>query len=295
MPEANEFMRRAASEPDASFSPPEIPTDQPSPARSYGLHLGSKDNYEADREAISGLLERFPEGVDVARQNRMFLYRAVRYLAREEGIDQFLDLGSGLPTENNVHEVVREFRPGARVVYVDIDPVVMVHGRALMADDSRTGFVHADLTVPESVLNAPETKELLDFSRPLAVLLFSIPHCMPDDEQARRAVRGCLEPAVPGSFLALSHACANTPQAREEADQLIGGTGLPWKTRAPAEIDAMLDGLEPVEPGLGDINDWRPDPEQPPLSPPHPVVAPYLGSSELHRRIYEYGGVLRKT
>ncbi|QBI56492.1 SAM-dependent methyltransferase [Streptomonospora litoralis] len=294
MPESNDFMLRAQAEPDAASSSFDVPTDQPSPARSYGLHLGSKDNYEADRQAIGGLLERFPEGVDVARQNRRFLYRAVRYLAREEGIDQFLDLGSGLPTENNVHQVVREFRPGSRVVYVDIDPVVMVHGRALMVEDTSTGFVHADLTDPESVLNAPQTRELIDFSRPVAVLLFSIPHCIPDDEAAYRAVRGCLEPAVSGSFLALSHACADTPEAVEEADRLIGGTGLPWKTRPPAEVDALVEGLEPVEPGLGDIDAWRPDPDQPPLSPPHPLVEPYVGSSKLRRRIYEYGGVLRK-
>ncbi len=294
MPEANEFMRQAMNQPQAAYAPPEIPTDQPSPARSYGLHLGSKDSYEADRQAISGVLEQFPEGVDVARQNRKFLYRAVRYLAQEEGIDQFLDLGSGLPTENNVHEVAQQFHPDARVVYVDIDPVVMVHGHALMATDPQTGFVHADLTEPEKILNAPETKQLLDFSRPMAVLLFSIPHCMPDDADARRAVRGCMEPTVSGSFMALSHACATTPEARAYADELIGGTGLPWKTRSPADIDAMVDDLEPVEPGLGDINDWRPDPDQPPLSPPHPVVEPYVDTPVLHRRIFEYGGVLRK-
>jgi SAM-dependent methyltransferase len=292
--DSTEFMKRAMREPDAGAPPPEIPTDRPTSARVYGLMLGGKDNFEVDRQAALAGLSVFPEMVDIAHENRRFLYRAVRYLAREEGIDQFLDLGSGLPTENNVHEVAQAFRPGARVVYVDHDPIVLAHGRALLAKDDSTAFIQADITDPDTILQAPETRELLDFSRPLAVLLFSIPHHIPDDAAARRAVRGCLEPTPSGSFLALSHGVSDDEQVRAESDRLINQIGSPWKTRSPAEVDAMLDGLEPVEPGLCDVNDWRPDPDQPALSEPHPVVAPYLGAAKEHKRGYEYGGVLRK-
>ncbi|RNL84258.1 hypothetical protein EFW17_12980 [Halostreptopolyspora alba] len=274
--------------------PTDIPTDRPTPARAYGLYLGSKDNYEVDRQIVTGAVEAYPECVDIARQNRLFLYRAVRYLARDEGLDQFLDLGSGLPTENNVHEVAQRFRPDARVVYVDNDPIVRVHGCALLANDASTAFVQADITDPEAVLNAPRTRELLDLSRPVGVLMFSIPHCIPDDTAARRAVRGCLDHTPSGSFLALSHVTTDDPAVAAEGNAMARELGVPWKTRTPAEIDPWLRDLNPVDPGLGDINGWRPDPDQPALAEPHPLVAPYVGASRERQRIYEYGGVLRK-
>ncbi len=289
MTEPNDFMRRPAPSPE----PPDIPTDRPTPARTYGMSLGSKDNYEVDREMVTEALQLFPEGVDIARQNRRFLYRAVRHLAENEGIDQFLDLGSGLPTENNVHQVAQQFNPGARVVYVDDDPIVLVHGRALLAEDASTTFLQADITDPDAILGAAETRDLLDLSRPFAVLLFSIPHCIPDDTAARRAVRGCIDRAPSGSFLTLSHVVTDDPAVAEEGNAIAEGIEMPWKTRTPWEVEPWLAGLEPVAPGMGDINHWRPDPDQPPLADPHPLVAPFVGASQLSQRLYEFGGVLR--
>jgi hypothetical protein len=294
MSDHTEFMRRAAKDPEAGAPPPEIPTDRPTAARGYGLFLGSKDNFEVDREFVADLVEEFPEWVDFSRENRMFLYRAVRHLAQEEGIDQFLDLGSGLPTLDNVHEVAQRYRPEARVVYVDHDPIVMAHGRAMLVTDESTAFIHADVTEPDAVLDAPETRALIDFSRPVGVLMFSVPHNIPDDVAARRAVRGCLDPAPPGSFLALSHVACDDPVVRAQTGRLFAKARAPWKCRSSAEVAAMLDGLEPLEPGLGDVKHWRPDPDQPVPAPPHPVVAHYLGASEHTKRVYEYGGVLRK-
>ncbi|WP_393916775.1 SAM-dependent methyltransferase, partial [Halostreptopolyspora alba] len=143
---------------DSASPQPDIPTDRPTAARVYGYSLGSKDTYEVDREAAREGLKRFPEILDIARQNRMYLYRAVRYLAAEAGITQFLDLGSGLPTDNNVHQVAQSFQPDARVVYVDIDPVVLVHGHALLADNPNTTVITADMTQPEQILNHPDTQ-----------------------------------------------------------------------------------------------------------------------------------------
>jgi hypothetical protein len=274
--------------------PPDIPTDRPTPARVYGLFLGGKDNFEIDRMAAVMGLEVAPEMVDIAQQNRRFLYRAVRYLAREEGITQFLDLGSGLPTERNVHEVAGEFHPGARVVYVDNDPIVLAHGRALLAKDSTTTVVQADITDPAAVLDAPETRELIDFSRPVGVLLFSIPHCIPVDEVAHRTVRGCIDAAPAGSFLALSHVVSDDPAVRAHTGRVFAEAGAPWNCRAPEEVAAMLDGLEPLAPGLGDVKGWRPDSDQPVPAPPHPVVAHHLGASAHTKRVCEYGGVLHK-
>ncbi|WP_236539169.1 SAM-dependent methyltransferase [Spiractinospora alimapuensis] len=293
MADPTEFMRQAAREPDAGAPPPAIPTDRPTPARIYGLHLGSKDNFAIDREAAAEGLKQYPEAVDVARENRRFLYRAVRYLARDAGIDQFIDLGSGLPSDNNVHEVAQEFRPDARVVYVDNDPIVFAHGRALLAKDASTAFIQADIGDTEAILNAAETKELIDLSRPVAVLMLSILHYVPDDSEVRRIAFGCLEPAAPGSFLALSAVVSEIESTRAEVDANAAAIGMTFRTREPREVDALLAGLDPVPPGLCDVNDWRPDPDQPPLPDPHPVVAPYLGASKHTRRGYEYGGVLR--
>jgi SAM-dependent methyltransferase len=260
----------------------------------YGIPLGSKDNFEVDRKFAALGYKLYPEGVDIARQNRQFLYRAVRYLAEDQGIDQFLDLGSGLPTDQNVHQVAQRFRPGARVVYVDNDPIVLVHGRALLAEDSSTIVVEADITDPAQILDSVEVQQHLDFTRPIGVLLLSIPHNIPDDEAAHRAVRGCLDHCVPGSHLVLSHLVSEDPAIRADLDYGFGQAGMPFKCRSPHEVEAMVKGLEPVEPGLGDVVDWRPDPDQPPLPEPHPVAQPYVGASATQKRGFEYGGVLRK-
>ncbi len=270
------------------------PTDHPSAARAYGYSLGSKDNYEVDREVARETLKQFPEGVDVARQNRLFLYRAVRYLAAEAGITQFLDLGSGLPTDNNVHQVAQVFAPDSRVVYVDNDPVVLAHGDALLVEDANTTVIGADMTHPRQVLDHSDTQRLIDFTRPLAVLMFSIPHNIPDDEDAQRAIHTPVAHAPPGSYLAISHMVSESAARAEQSNEHLNGLGLPWKTRTPEILDAWVADLHPVEPGLRDINDWRPDPDQPPLPPTPAELRPFEGASHLGKELFEYGGVLRK-
>lgn len=285
------FMRGPA---ESEEPPPEISMNRPTPARAYGWMLGGKDNFQVDRDLILSVSEKFPEDLDIARQNRLFLYRAVRHLARDAGITQFLDLGSGYPTNNNVHQVAQRFQPEARVVYVDIDPIVLTHGRALLGENSRTTVITADMTEPEEIFSHPGTRALIDFTRPVAVLMFSIPHCLPDDADAVHAIRAPMERVVPGSYLALSHVVADDPATAAELTDVITGLGMPWKTRTPPEVAAWLSDLEPVEPGLLDINDWRPDPHQPALEDCPPELARYLGASAGNRRMYEYGGVLRK-
>lgn len=274
-------------------TPSDIRTDVPTPARMYDYALGGKDNFAVDRQAVLTANQSFPEGTLMARENRRFLYRAVRYLAGETGIRQFLDLGSGYPTQHNVHQVAQEFRPGAHVVYVDIDPIVLVHARALLADNPATTVITADMTDSERILDHPEVRRLIDFDAPVAVLMFSIPHCIPDDAAAERAIRAPMERAAPGSHLALSHVVADHAASAAELNDLFAEMRMPWCTRVPEQVAGWLDRLLPVEPGLGDINDWRPDPGQPPLSDVAPELRPFLKPPE-RRRIYEYGGVLRK-
>ncbi|MDS1270141.1 SAM-dependent methyltransferase [Lipingzhangella sp. LS1_29] len=287
------FMRGGPEDGHREYEPPPVPTDVPTPARAYGWLLGGKDNFQVDRDLVLGVCAKFPEDLDIARQNRLFLYRAVRYLARDLGITQFLDLGSGFPTDNNVHQVARQFQPDARVVYVDIDPIVLAHGRALLADSPQTTVITADMTTPEEILTHPQTRELIDFTQPLGILMFSIPHCIPDEEDALRAIRGPVEQAAPGSYLAMSHVVADDEATAQELTDVITGLGMPWRTRTPEHVDRWLADLQPVEPGLVDINDWRPDPNQPPLGDCPPELERYLGAGTNNRRMYEYGGVLR--
>ncbi|GGV22446.1 hypothetical protein GCM10010277_01480 [Streptomyces longisporoflavus] len=271
-----------------------IPFDVPTSARAYGWMLGGKDNYEVDREFLLRTLPDFPECVDIARQNREFLFRVVRHLT-EAGIRQFIDMGCGLPTDENVHQVARRFAPDTRVVYVDIDPIVLAHGQALLADDSTTAVIHGDMREQDAILGHPEVVRLVDFDEPVAVLFLSVVHHLTDADDPRRVLRTIIDRAAPGSYLGLSQVVADDPARGAAMSAHISGGGVPWQTRIPAELDALLDGLEPVEPGLVNLVDWRPDPDQPPLAPVHEDLAPYLGATEQNKGIYEYGGLLRKA
>ncbi|MGW1894366.1 SAM-dependent methyltransferase [Streptomyces sp. NPDC002004] len=272
----------------------EIPYDVPTSARAYGWMLGGKDNYQIDRDFLLGTLPSFPECVDIARQNRQFLYRAVRHLTQEAGIRQFLDMGCGLPSDDNVHQVAQRFAPDSRVVYVDIDPIVLAHGRALLADDATTTVITADMRDQQSVLDDPEVQRLIDFDEPVAVLFLSVVHHLVDADDPRRILRTILDRAAPGSHVGLSQVVSDDPARGAAMSAHISGGGIPWQTRTPDEVDALLDGLRPVEPGLVNLVDWRPDPDQPALPPVDPELAPYLGATASNKGIYEYGGLLRK-
>lgn len=271
-----------------------FPVDVPTSARAYGWMLGGKDNFEIDRQFILGSLPKFPEVLDIARQNRQYLYRAVRYLVEEAGIRQLIDMGCGLPTQNNVHQVAQRYAADARVVYVDIDPIVLAHGRALLADNDATTVIAADMRDPEAILEHPEVDRLISMNEPVAVLFLSVAHHLLDEDDPRRVLRTIIDQAVAGSCLCLSQVVADDPTRAADTSEHVRAGGIPWQTRTPAEVRAFLDGLEPVEPGLVNVVDWRPDPDQPPLDPVDPELVPYLGATERNKEIYEYGGVLRK-
>ncbi|MFI1676109.1 MULTISPECIES: SAM-dependent methyltransferase [unclassified Streptomyces] len=275
-------------------SNPSIPYDVPTSARGYGWMLGGKDNYEIDRKFILSTVPSFPEVVDICRQNRQFLYRAVRHLTREHGIRQFIDMGCGLPTDNNVHQVAQRFAPDARVVYVDIDPIVLAHGRALLADDSSTTVIMGDMRDQDAILKNPDVTRLIDFDEPVATLFLSVGHHLVDADDPRRVLRTIIDRAAPGSFVGFSQVICEDPVRGAAMTEHIAGGGVPWQTRTPAEVDVLLEGLEPVEPGVVNLVDWRPDPDQPALEPVDPDLEPYLGVTDANKGIYEYGGVLRK-
>jgi hypothetical protein len=263
----------------------------------YDYSLGGEDNYAVDRAAVLEVNRRLPGGLDIARQNRLFLYRAIRFLARDAGIRQFLDLGSGLPTQQNVHHVAQEFQPDAHVVYVDNDPVVLTHGRALLAENDRTRVIMADITAATEVLTHPRVVELIDFAEPVAVLCLSVGHSIPDDATLRNMLTTLVDAICGGSYLAFSQAATTTREQAAAATEVATSLGMEWKTRTTAEVTELLPDLEPVEPGLIDVNDWRPDPTQPPLAAVDTPLLPFIGvraQSEDHKHSMEFGGVLHK-
>ncbi|RVX42171.1 S-adenosyl methyltransferase [Nonomuraea polychroma] len=246
-------------------APQGIDTTKPSVARVYDFMLGGKDNYEIDRQVARRVLEVAPDGPEAARANREFLARVVRYLAGEAGIRQFLDLGSGLPTQGNVHEIAQSVTTHPHVVYVDHDPIVLIHGRALLAVDDTTTVVEAELTDPEAILAHPDVKRLIDFTEPVALLMFAILHHLADDEDPGGITRRIMNHLAPGSYLAVSHfhnpgeAMPEVSEQAYSAEKIFNeslGTGR-WRTRE--EILAYFDGLELVEPGLVPLPEWRPD------------------------------------
>jgi hypothetical protein len=261
----------------------------------YDYGLGGKDNFAVDREANLAGLAQFPELLDIARENRLFLYRVVRFLAGEAGIRQFLDMGSGLPAAQNVHQVAQQFQPDARVVYVDNDPVVLTHGRALLAEQGRTTVVMADMTRPDDILAHADVRRLIDFSQPVAALFLSALHSVPDDAVAVSMLSTTVGALAPGSFLALSQCVGESIEAADEHNKVAGQVGLAWKTRMADDIRGFVAGMEPVPPGLVDVADWRPDRFQPPLAPVDLPLRPFLGAAARHKRLKEFGGVLRIT
>ncbi|UGQ12643.1 SAM-dependent methyltransferase [Yinghuangia sp. ASG 101] len=240
--------------------PTGLDTSRPTPARMYDYFLGGKDNFPVDRAAAERVKEATPDTYEIVWENRYFLQRAVRFLA-EAGIDQFLDLGTGLPTQGNVHEIVQGVNPDARVVYVDNDPIVLAHGRALLAENARTTVVTADMRDPEGVLAHPDIRELLDFSRPVAVLFVAVMHFIQDAEDPAGIVRTFREVMAPGSYLALSHLTTDGPDPAmvKATEAVYENATSPIIFRPKARIEEMFDGFELVEPGLVRPWEWRPD------------------------------------
>ncbi|MGP4110763.1 SAM-dependent methyltransferase [Streptomyces sp. 4N509B] len=239
--------------------PPGVDITRPSIARVYDAVLGGHDNYAVDRAVVEASLKIAPPStLSAARLNREFLIRGVRYLA-EQGVDQFLDIGSGLPTVQNTHQVAQAVNPDARVVYVDNDPIVLAHGQALLASNQSTTVVTADLLDPQGVLKHPEVEGFLDFSRPIALVLLGVVHYVLDEEDPLGVLNAYKERLAPGSHLFVSHFSSTfLPQAQEMEEALLRFLGR-GKLRSQEEIAAFFDGFEMLEPGVVPVPRWRPD------------------------------------
>ena len=235
----------------------------PNVARIYDFILGGKDNFDADRAAAAQLLAVIPGGSGPARMNRAFLGRVVHFLAAERGIRQFLDIGSGLPTASNVHQIAQAADPSARVVYVDSDPVVVLHAQAILEDRAKGVAVRGDLRDPDGITASPAVRELIDFSQPVAVLLFAVLHFVPDADDPRALLARFGDVMAPGSALALSHITDENidEEAARAGRAVYQSASAPIVPRSRAQIEGFFDGLDLLPPGVVGISHWpEPDP-----------------------------------
>jgi hypothetical protein len=240
--------------------PPEINTNVPQTARIWNYWLGGKDNYPVDRQVGDQILEAFPAIVENARASRAFLVRAVRYLAGEAGIRQFLDIGTGLPTANNTHEVAQAVAPECRIVYVDNDPIVLAHARALLTSspEGSTAYIDADLRDPDKLLR--EAARTLDFTQPIAIMLMGVLGHIADDDQAQSIVRRLVGGVRSGSYLTMNDGTDTSEEVVEAARIWNQSANPAYHLRGPDRIARFFDGLEPVEPGVVSPPRWRPEP-----------------------------------
>jgi hypothetical protein len=255
----------------------DIGTKTPNVARIYDYLLGGKDNFAADRAAAAELMTTIPDIAAIVRDNRTFIGRVVRYLAEEIGIRQFLDLGAGLPTQANVHEMAQRLAPDAHVVYVDNDPVVWSHGQALLSNGRGVTMVHADLCQPSAILKHPDVVRLLDFSRPVALMCACVLHFVADDERPYQIMGEYRDHLAPGSYLAISHGVIGT--AKDDpgglADTVTGvyeSASAQLHLRSLAGIRRFFDGFDLVDPGVVWMTGWRPDPGVPSGGRPHAML-----------------------
>ncbi|WP_425564035.1 SAM-dependent methyltransferase [Nonomuraea longicatena] len=237
--------------------PPGVDPTVPSSARVYDYLLGGKDNLAIDRAVAGKLLTVAPDTRLVARANRRFLTRAVRHLA-EQGVRQFLDLGTGIPTSPSVHEVVREVSPACRVVYVDYDPVVRLHAEVLLAKAPGVAGIHGDLRRPADVFADPHVSGLIDFDQPVAVLMVAVLHFVMDEEDPAGIVASFRKRMAPGSHLVLSHTMADSePEAIRQLAMATADSPAQSVFRKHEEVLALFDGFELIGPGLVPVQDWR--------------------------------------
>jgi hypothetical protein len=241
---------------------PPVDTSVAHSARMYDYWLGGKDNFAADRIAADAMIRAIPTLPAMAKANRAFLGRAVRYLAAEAGVRQFLDIGTGIPTAGNVHEVAQEVAPEARVLYVDHDPIVLAHARALMTSSAQgeTEFIMADLREPERILADPALAKTLDLSEPIALMLVAILMYFPDSENPQRMVSTLVDALPSGSFVTISQPSGDfNPEAVREAVKAAAAGGITLVPRDQAGVEAFFDGLELVPPGVVPLLAWHPD------------------------------------
>ncbi|MEV6850543.1 SAM-dependent methyltransferase [Actinoplanes sp. NPDC051411] len=239
---------------------PAIDSTVPHSARIWNYWLGGKDNFAVDREAGDAYAATFPEVIAIAREARKFLVRAVRYLAADAGVRQFLDIGTGLPVMQNTHEVAQQAAPDARIVYVDNDPLVLTHARALLTnttDEGVTGYVDADLHNPDQVV--ADARNILNFAQPIAVMFMGVLGHVPDSDEARSIVARVMAAVPSGSYLVLYDGTENEA-ASEALDDYKDTGAVPYVNRSPEELGRLFGDLEMLEPGLVPITQWRSDP-----------------------------------
>lgn len=240
--------------------PPGVQLDRPSVARIYDYLLGGYHNFEIDRRTADEFAKLFPDLALTARVNRAFLRRAAAFVA-QQGIDQFLDLGSGIPTVGNVHEIVRRYQPQARTVYVDLEPVAIAHAEAILADDPNTRAILADIRRPQDILEHPHTRALIDFSRPVGLFAVALLHYVTDDDEAERVINTFKDMLVSGSYLTVGvwtydDAPRDIMEKYAEMSAMLTTQGAP---RPRVKVLPYFDGFELVEPGLVHGPQWRPD------------------------------------
>jgi SAM-dependent methyltransferase len=261
--------------------PPEINTNVPQSARVYDYWLGGKDHFPADRALGDAIAEALPTIRTQVQAQRAFLGRAVRYLTRDAGVRQFLDIGTGIPTAGNVHDVAQEIASESRVLYVDNDPIVLAHARALMAGtpEGSVTFIQADLRDPEAILGDPAVAATLDLAQPVGLVLVGVMHHLRDNDDPRRVVATLVDALAPGSYLVLSQTTPDfDPDAMGRLAAASEQGGIPNVPRSLADTEPFFAGLELVEPGLVAMAAWCPDP----------------GAERDPRSVYAYGGVARK-
>ena len=257
-----------------------IDTTTPHSARFWNYFVGGKDNYEVDRQIGDHIKEIFPGLVDVARTSRHFLGRAVRHLAVEQGVRQFLDVGTGLPTADNTHEVAQRVAPDARIVYVDNDPLVLTHARALLTStpEGVTAYLDADLYDPDAILKAASST--LDLSQPVALMILNTLGHVADYEQARTLVARLMSGLAPGSYLVISDSTSTSEGMIAASDAYNASGAVPYYVRSVAEIEGLFGDLDLVDPGIVRVTEWRPEAD----------AAPHEGPA-----VDAYGGVGRKA
>jgi hypothetical protein len=246
------------SSPQSHWTPPGVDLNRPNAARVYDVYLGGAHNFEVDREFARQAKKLLPDVDSVARMNRRFLQRAVRELS-SLGVDQFLDLGSGIPTVGNVHEIAQEINPDARVVYVDNETVAVAHSALILEDNPGAAIVDADVREPARVLNHPETVRLLDFDRPIGVIMCTILHFISDDDHPHDMVGTYRDALASGSYLAISHATTDNRPDLEALGAAYQKTANPATLRSHATIELFFDGFDLIDPGLVFTPQWRPE------------------------------------
>ena len=263
-----------------------IDMTKPHPARRYDYWLGGKDNFQADREAAEAIAAVFPHIRTAARENRAFMQRAVKYLAAEAGVRQFLDIGTGLPTANNVHDVAQGIAPESRIVYVDNDPLVLTHARALLtsSEQGATAYIDADVRNPEKILGDPAVRDTLDWSRPVALLLVAVLHFIEDHEDPYGIVKQLVGALPEGSYLVLSHATFDPldPETIAKMNAVNENIKPRFSPRTLAEVSRLFADLDVLEPGIVSVSDWRPEPGPGPR--PTPAEATGYGAVAAIRR-----------